>query len=93
MTVQYILASVTLTGGADVGTGSSDDFVTAPRIARRVALCSIAAPAAGARREPLFDAFLHKNALPEPACFHLTSLHLTRLLPRHTFPLAETGWC
>jgi hypothetical protein len=92
MTVQYICASVTLTGGADVGTGLSDDFAIAPCIARRVALCSIAAPAAGARRELLSDAFLPENALPEPSCFHLTSLHLTRLLPRPNFPPAETGW-
>jgi hypothetical protein len=42
-------ASVTLTGGVDPGTASSGDFVTSPYIARRLALCSIAA--AGARRE------------------------------------------
>jgi hypothetical protein len=47
----------------NISTAGSDAFGSPPRIAARVALCSIAAPGAG--RDILLDAFSPENALPE----------------------------
>jgi hypothetical protein len=79
MSVPFLIEDV------KASTASSDDLVSGSEIARRAAICSIAASLANPAGIPP----------PAPAGFkpELACLHLIGPLSRTSLPRAETGWC